>query len=74
MRLTFAQWVNLSGANSTSYAVANAQVANAGNYAVLIANQYGYAISQNAMLSILPAISTQPVSQTVLWGPARPSA
>ncbi|MDB6024522.1 MAG: hypothetical protein JWM68_745, partial [Verrucomicrobiales bacterium] len=68
------QWrfnaVNISGATVSSYTRASAQSANAGNYSVVVANSAGNVTSANAALTvnIPPAITTQPVSQTVAQG------
>ena len=68
------QWrfngLNLAGATNTSFLVTNAQAAQAGNYAVLVANSAGSALSANALLTVLlpPVITNQPAGQTVTNG------
>ena len=42
----------ISGATTNSYTVLNAQATNAGNYAVLVTNLFGTALSSNAALSV----------------------
>jgi hypothetical protein len=68
------QWrfngTNILGATSSSYTLANAQVANAGDYSVLIINNIGSTVSSNATLSVVvpPVITSQPASLTVTQG------
>jgi hypothetical protein len=50
------QWkkngVNISGANSATYTIYNAQTSNQGNYMVTVSNSYGSVTSQNASLTV----------------------
>jgi len=68
------QWrlngASISGATASSYIRANVQPADAGSYSVFISNAGGNATSANAVLTVLvpPAITTQPLSQTVTQG------
>jgi hypothetical protein len=43
---------NINGATNSSYAVSSAQVANAGNYTVLVSNGGGELLSSNATLNV----------------------
>jgi hypothetical protein len=56
------QWLfkgfNISGANSSTYTVTNAQEANVGDYSVIITNQYGSVTSAAAALNISAPPST----------------
>lgn len=71
------QWrlngINISGATSASLALSNVQSANAGTYTVVASNSAGTATSNSATLTVSaggnsPAITTQPLSQTVAIG------
>ena len=69
------QWLfngtNISGATSNPYVIASAQLTNAGNYSVIIANIIGSATSSNAVLTVTnaaPFINVQPQNQNVLAG------
>jgi hypothetical protein len=68
------QWTfngtNINGANGSSYTRANAQLADAGTYAVIATNAGGSLASSNALLTVNvpPAITAQPQSQTVNQG------
>ena len=68
------QWslngVSLSGATSAGPTLTNVQVSQAGTYAVLVGNAYGWMLSSNATLSLVttPVITTQPAGQSVLPG------
>jgi len=68
------QWrlngASISGATASSYTRANVQATDAGSYSVLVSNTAGSAISANAVLTVTvpPAITTQPISQTVNQG------
>lgn len=71
------QWklngANLSGATSSSYSKSNVQVADAGNYAVVVANGSGSVTSAVAVLTVsgvvtAPAITQQPSSVSVAAG------
>jgi hypothetical protein len=52
------QWnfngTNISGATNTSLTLTNVQFSQAGNYAVLVTNLYGFILSSNAMLTVNP--------------------
>ncbi|WP_150107424.1 immunoglobulin domain-containing protein [Pedosphaera parvula] len=58
---------DIPGATSASYLLANAQVADAGIYTVVVSNPGGDTESANAVLNVnaAPSISAQPASQTV---------
>ena len=71
------QWrkdgVTIGGATFASYALSNVQPADAGSYTVVVSNGAGAVTSNAAVLivngtSSAPAITTQPVSQTVTIG------
>src|SRR5262249_23116966 len=61
---------NIGGATSSSYAVASAQPAQAGNYDVVVSNGAGAVTSQVATLTVRvpPSITQQPVSLVVTQG------
>jgi hypothetical protein len=56
--------------NLPTFIVGNVSSANAGNYSVVISNEFGSITSSNATLTIVfpPSITSQPQSQTVLLG------
>lgn len=60
----------LSGATTSALALSNVQTNQAGNYTVLVANTWGTVTSSNATLTVYvpPAITMQPLSQTVTQG------
>jgi hypothetical protein len=68
------QWrlngTNLSFGAGTSLIITNAQATNAGNYTVVITNNYGSITSSPAALTVNfpPSIGTPPASQSVLVG------
>jgi hypothetical protein len=67
------QWLfnnsEITGATNSSYSVASAQPADAGNYSVILTNLYGSLTSQVATLTVTNiSILTQPVSQSVIQG------
>jgi probable HAF family extracellular repeat protein len=68
------QWrqngTNLSYGTGTALTITNCQATNAGNYTVVITNNYGSITSSPAALTVNfpPGISTPPASQTVLVG------
>ena len=71
------QWrkngVNIGGATGAAYAIANVLSGDAGTYSVVATNSAGTATSSGAVLTVnpvlvAPAITTQPVSQTVTAG------
>ncbi len=73
------QWrfngVAIAGANGSSYTIASAQTANAGNYDVIVGNLLGQIVSSEAQLSVVttlsaPVITSQPSSRTILVGGA----
>ncbi len=57
----------ISNASNSSYTRGNVQAAHAGSYSVAITNEFGFAISTNAVLAVNlpPSITTQPLSQSV---------
>lgn len=68
------QWlfngVNIPGATSSSYTLSSAQMANAGDYSVLVTSPTGSTLSSTAVLTVYapPAITSQPASQSCLQG------
>ena len=61
----------IAGATNATLTMTNIQLTNAGNYAVLVTNAYGSALSSNAILTVLslpPTITVQPGNQTVIVG------
>ena len=68
------QWrfngTNLAGATGTNLTLANVQLTNAGNYAVVVTNNYGSVTSAVASLTVWvpPTITSQPQSQTNITG------
>jgi hypothetical protein len=69
------QWsfntTNIPGATNTTLTLTNVQLAQTGNYALLVSNAYGSTLSSNAVLTVYPIppfITTQPVNQTVAVG------
>jgi len=60
----------IAGATNTSFSLTNAQVSNAGNYAVAVSNTLSVVTSAPAVLSIStpPVITNAPQSQTVIVG------
>jgi hypothetical protein len=57
----------ISGATTNVLIIGNAQTNNSGSYTVIVTNSAGSVTSSNAILTvtnILPAIGTQPISQT----------
>jgi Leucine-rich repeat (LRR) protein len=60
----------ISGATSATYSKTNVQQEDTGSYTVTVSNVAGSATSNSARLTVtlLPVISTQPVSQTVNQG------
>jgi len=69
------QWTfnttNLPGATNTTLTLANIQLNQGGNYALLVTNAYGSVVSSNAVLyvyGIPPFITAQPSGQTVAVG------
>ncbi len=71
------QWqkntVNINGATSQSYTINGAQIADAGNYRVVVTNPVTNVTSNAALLTVnvpppLPTITQQPSSQTVSVG------
>lgn len=69
------QGTNLDGATNTSLTIANAQSTNAGSYSVAITNDYGFAISSNANLAILPPPPcATPAADLISWWRAESNA
>ncbi|MEO9112790.1 MAG: immunoglobulin domain-containing protein [Lacunisphaera sp.] len=70
------QWIkdgsSLSGSTSSTLTLSNVQSANAGSYAVTVANAAGSTTSPVSTITIAlpPVITTQPVSQSVAVGAA----
>ena len=70
----FFQWrkggTPIAGATGTSYSLSNVQAVAAGTYTVVVTNAAGSATSGNAVLTVYvpPAISVQPVGQTLAAG------
>ena len=69
------QWrkdgTNIDGATSSSYSVASAQLTNAGLYSVLVSSPFGFVLSSNATLAVLPtppSILVQPADHIVPAG------
>jgi hypothetical protein len=66
------QWsqneTSLPGATNPVLTLASVQYTNAGNYAVLVTNRLGSALSSNAMLTIAPCVPLP--SGAVAWWPA----
>jgi len=54
------QWhfnnINLPGATSPTLTLTNLAISQAGNYSVLVTNQYGYALSSNAVVVVNPSL------------------
>jgi GH25 family lysozyme M1 (1,4-beta-N-acetylmuramidase) len=61
---------NIAGATASTYVINNAQPAQAGNYQVVVTNNYGTVTSAVRTLTVIapPFISGQPQSQTVTVG------
>jgi hypothetical protein len=69
------QWLfnetNAIGLNTNFYSISNVQFTNAGNYSVIVTNNFGSATSSVAVLTVSnfpPSIITQPQGQTVSIG------
>jgi len=62
--------IEIAGANDSAYLIASAQPEHEGRYSVIVSNAAGIAVSQEAVLTILPppTILVQPQSQTVIRG------
>ncbi len=60
----------ISGATQSSYTLTSVNSGHAGYYSVVVTNAYGSVESSNATLTVTtaPAITTQPLSQTVTTG------
>lgn len=62
------QWrkngVPISGANSSSYTISNAQLSHEGSYSVVVSNAFGSDISVNALLDITQNSLPQPIINT----------
>ncbi len=62
---------NIAGATNDTLTISDVQTANVGEYSVVASNLFGVAsVSASLSLGKLPAIVTQPVSQTVAAGSA----
>jgi hypothetical protein len=61
---------NISGVTSNTLTLSAVTSANAGNYSVIVTNNYGAITSSLATLSVIfpPAFATQPTNQSVLAG------
>lgn len=75
------QWqcngTNLPGATGSSFTCANALLANAGNYTVIVTNFYGSVTSSVAVLSVnkgTPNITTWPGASVIVYGQALSAA
>ncbi|PWU14633.1 MAG: hypothetical protein C5B50_16995 [Verrucomicrobia bacterium] len=68
------QWLfnsnNIAGATNSSFSLSPVQLTNAGTYSVRVTNQFGAALSSNAVLTLLPAvtITAQPQNVAALAG------
>jgi len=68
------QWrkngTNVGGANGSSYTISSVTTADAGNYSVVVNNNYGNVTSSNATLTVTtaPAITSQPQNFTASQG------
>ena len=73
------QWAfngtNISGANDFTILINDVQASNAGSYSVVVSNDYGFAVSSNAVLTIDPFLGcTTPTSGLVSWWRAEGAA
>ncbi|HZQ46818.1 MAG TPA: immunoglobulin domain-containing protein, partial [Verrucomicrobiae bacterium] len=72
------QWrfngTNLSGATTTSLNVTNVQLANEGNYSVVVTNPFASITSSNAALAVNTAGCSPPPSGLVSWWPGNGNA
>jgi len=64
---------DISGSDEATVLIANADLADAGNYDVIVQNAYGASTSAVAVVTVFvptfpPAITSQPTNQTVLTG------
>ena len=66
------QWqlngTNLAGATASSFTRTNVQGPDVGQYRVIISNPWGSVTSSNAVLLVLPTITTQPIGRAVIVG------
>ena len=66
------QWqlngTNLAGATASSVTRTNVQGPESGQYRVIISNPWGSVTSSNAVLLVLPTITTQPIGRAVIVG------
>ena len=62
--------LHIAGAKSATLTVSNVSAADVGNYHVVVRNIFGSVTSSNALLAVglQPAITAQPLNQTVTWG------
>jgi poly(beta-D-mannuronate) lyase len=65
---------NISGATNSTLTVSAIQVAQAGNYSVIVSNAAGYAISSNALVNIIATNSLEVALDTtnITWVPGSP--
>jgi alpha-tubulin suppressor-like RCC1 family protein len=73
------QWAfngtNIAGATNTTLTLTNVQLSQAGNYAVLVTNLYGFILSSNAVLMVnLSPLCNPPPSGLVGWWPGEGNA
>ncbi|MDB6169166.1 MAG: hypothetical protein JWM88_2030 [Verrucomicrobia bacterium] len=68
------QWTKngtaIAGAALSTLTISSTQAADAGNYAAIVSNTAGAAISATAILSVSPGITTQPANASVVAGTA----
>ncbi|MFM2083136.1 MAG: hypothetical protein RL380_1827, partial [Verrucomicrobiota bacterium] len=68
------QWrrngVNIAGGTNQTLTLSNVQLAQAGNYSLVVSNSAGSATSTDAVLTVgtAPSITTQPTNRTVAKG------
>src|SRR5207245_1442004 len=65
---------NIDGATSSSLAVTNAQLNQAGNYSGLVSNSFGFLPSSNATLTVNQPTCTSAPSGLVSWWPGNGDA
>ncbi len=72
------QWqfnsANISGATGSTFSLANAQSANAGNYSVIVSSADGSITSSTASLTVNPVVCVTPPSGLVSWWPGNGNA
>jgi uncharacterized delta-60 repeat protein len=65
------QGVDIAGANTSDYSIANVQAVDAGSYQVVVTNMFGAVTSAVAVLNVLsmpPTITAQPLGTNVIAG------